>query len=68
MNQTTAAVDAILAVAEAIRELKSVPSGHLYARLMGHMDLDGYQRVIAILKSTGLVTESGHVLTWVEPS
>lgn len=61
-------VKIIMAVTDAIRELKQVPSGHLYARLMGHMSLDSYQKVIDILKVTGMVKEDRfHMLTWVEP-
>jgi len=55
------------AVGEAIRDLGSVPSGHLYARLMGHMDLDTYNKLIGLLKQANLVEESNHLLTWVGP-
>lgn len=67
MSEAGAAVEIIMAVAEAIRSLKSVPSGHLYARLMGSMTLDDYQAVIGVLKRTGLVSESAHLLTWTGP-
>jgi hypothetical protein len=65
-EQAKAAVDVIMAVAEAIRELKTVPSGHLYARLMGYMDLQTYNRIIDTLKRVGAVSEKNHVLTWVQ--
>jgi hypothetical protein len=52
-------------VADAIKELGSVPSGHLYAGLMGHMDLRTYNAVIKFLTEEGLVTQSNHLLTWV---
>lgn len=60
-----AAVATVAAVAEAIQELKEVPSGHLYAQLMGVMDLRTYNAVISALKKAGLITESNHLLTWV---
>lgn len=63
-EQARAAVDTIMAVAVAIRDLGSVPSGHLYARLMGRLELQQFQQIIAILKRTGAVTEANHVLTW----
>lgn len=63
-----AAVAIARAVAEAIRELGSVPSGHLYAQLMGHMSLEIYERVIDTLVKTGLVRKDrSHLLTWIGP-
>jgi hypothetical protein len=66
--QRTAAFNIVLSIAEAIRDLKSVPSGHLYARLMGQMTLEQYNSIIDILKSAGAVTEKGHLLTWTGPA
>ncbi len=54
-----------VAIAEAIRDLGSVPSGHLYARLMDKMDLAEYEGLIDLLKLGGVIRESGHVLTFV---
>ena len=59
-----AALEIIKAVADTIKELGSVPSGHLYAQLMGHLTLDQYNQIIGVLKNTGLVSESNHLLTW----
>lgn len=64
-NQEKAALQVVLAVGEAIKDLGSVPSGHLYARLMGHMSLETYNKVIALLVKTGAVKEENHLLTWV---
>lgn len=30
----------VLAISQCIQELGTVPSGHLYARLMGHLDIE----------------------------
>lgn len=57
----------IRTIADAIRELKEVPSGVLYSHVMDKLDLPAYDRVISILKKTGLVTEENHVLKWVGP-
>lgn len=65
--QVRGAVAVVVAVAEAIRELGSVPNGHLYARLMGHMDLETYNKIIDILKKGGLVKEENHLLTYIGP-
>ena len=63
-----AAVQRVLAIGDAIKELGSTPSGHLYAQLMGHMDLQAYQGIIDVLKGAGLVKEDGfHMLTWIGP-
>lgn len=69
MNQVTrseigGAMDIIKAVADAIKELKSVPSGHLYARLMPHMDFQTYNRIIDILKRSEIVVERSNELFW----
>ena len=63
-NQERAALAIVLAVGEAIKELGSVPSGHLYARLMGQMSLETYNKVIGLLVKTGAIKNEGHLLTW----
>jgi hypothetical protein len=39
-KEEQAALATVVAVGEAIKALGKVPSGHLYARLMGHMSLE----------------------------
>jgi len=63
--QVNAVIQAVFAVRDAIKELGEVPSGHLYAQLMGDMSLDTYNQIISLLKKSGKVTESGHLLKWV---
>ena len=58
----------IMAVTEAIREAKRIPSGHLYAMLMGKMNIDTYNQLVTIIKRTGLVKEEYHELIWVGPT
>ena len=65
-NDVKAALGILRAVADAIRELGEVPSGHLYAHLMSKLSLEQYEQVIAVLKQAGLITESNHLLTWVD--
>ena len=62
-----AAVETMKAVADAIRSLGEVPSGHLYANLVGQLSLAQFEQIIGILKRAGLVREKGHLLTWLEP-
>lgn len=57
-----------MAVAEAIRELKQVPSGHLYAQMIGRVTFEGFEKMIAILVNAGLVAQDpSHLLRWVGP-
>lgn len=65
-EQVTAYLDAIKAVADAIKELGEVPSGILYAQLMNHLSLEQYDKIIGHLKSAGLVVEKNHLLRWHE--
>lgn len=67
-QQVTAALDAVRAVADAIRELKRVPSGVLYAQLMPVLSLESYEKIIGTLKGAGLVREENFELIWVEPT
>jgi hypothetical protein len=68
-DQVKAAMAVVLAVGEAIRDLGEVPSGHLYAQLMGRFSLAEYEKIIDTLIGAGLVEKSPmHVLKWVGPS
>jgi hypothetical protein len=64
-QQVAAYIELVRAVAEAIKELKEVPSGHLYARLMHVIDLEMYTNIINLLKREKLVEERNYVLYWV---
>lgn len=66
-KQVSGAVQIIGAVAEAIREARSIPAGPLYAMLMGRMSFESFGRIITILENAGLVSEKNHMLTWVGP-
>jgi hypothetical protein len=57
----------IVACAEALRELRTVPNGEFYARVMQHMSHEQYQIVIDSLKHAKLIDEKNHVLTWIGP-
>lgn len=66
--QRRAQLSAAVAIAEAIRDLKEVPSGHLYARVNQYMNLDAYNGIISALKTAGLVKEQNFLLTWIGPN
>ena len=65
-DQIAGATGILIAIADTIRELKRIPSGHLYALLMPKMSLSQYEEVIGILERAGLVRKTpGHELVWV---
>ena len=66
-ERVVAAFQATVAVAEAIKELKQVSSGVLYAQLMSVMDLPTFTALIRTLKGTGLVVEENDLLVWKGP-
>jgi len=47
-----ALIEAVNAIRDAIKELKEVPSGELYARLLNHITLENYQYILNILVKT----------------
>lgn len=63
-EERNAVIALIKAILEAIREAgeKGIPSGHLYAVLMGKMSLSTYENIIASLKERGLIAESNNRL------
>ena len=64
-QKTEAQMQLVRAIAEAIRELKEVPSGHLYARIAGKISSETYERVLTALKIAGLISVSpSHLITW----
>ena len=64
-NEIKAGLNTIQAIAEAIREAREIPSGHLYAMIMNHVDIHSYTKIIDILKRSGLITEDKfNLLTW----
>jgi len=68
VTKVEAAKAIIEAVSDSIEELGSVPSGHLYASLMGVLTLDEYQLVLNILRARGDVElTGGHEVRWVRP-
>lgn len=52
------------AIYEAIKEAgeAGIPSGHLYAAMMAHLNLDQYNKLIEILKETKLIKEENFLL------
>lgn len=63
-NELHAGLKALAALAEAIRELKTVPSGHLYTQVMGYLDINAYESAIRTLCNAGVIRKSGDMLHW----
>lgn len=64
-SQLIASVNAVRGIADAIREVGSVPSGELYVRVMDVLSLEQYQSIIGILTRAGLIESRGQILTWI---
>jgi hypothetical protein len=62
-----AALDVVRAVTEAIREAGEIPEGTLYALLMDRFDYPTFERMLALVLHSKLVTNEGHLLRWVGP-
>ena len=60
-----AALELVKAIYEAIKVTGStgVPSGILYAQLMGSMNLQTYQSMISHMERAGMIEQRNHVLT-----
>lgn len=67
-EEIAAVIRAVAAIAEAIRDLGRVPSGHLYAQVMGVLSLDNYTIAIDHLERAKLVRREGHELIWTGPA
>jgi hypothetical protein len=67
MNQElNSAIRFVAAIGQAIKELGSVPSGHLYAQLMGRMTLSQYQNILSLLERSGLIKiGNDHLIKWI---
>ena len=63
-NELKAGFAALQALAEAVRELKQVPSGVLYAQVMKYFSIDGYESAIRTLCNAGVIRKSGDMLHW----
>lgn len=67
-DQIRAAIEVTRAVADCVRELGSVPAGHLYARLMGKLSHDQFEQIISTLVEARLVRRhDSHLLEWIGP-
>jgi hypothetical protein len=66
-EEVLALISVTRAVADAVRELGRVPSGHLYASVMSTLSYENYTWVIERLKGAKLIREDAHELIWIGP-
>jgi hypothetical protein len=67
-KQVAAALEIVSAIAGLIQDVGRIPSGELYALLMGKMSIETYERIIQQLINTQLVRrERSHMLVWTGP-
>jgi hypothetical protein len=68
-KEVMAALQVIKAVADTIKEMGTIPSGHVYAAFMSAgISLEAYESIINRLVQEGFVRrDPHHLLTWVGP-
>lgn len=64
-QQINTAIEAVASIGRIIRDAKRIPSGHLYAQLIGVLSLDKYESIIAILVKGRLIKVESHELVWI---
>ena len=64
-----AGINAVMAVGNALKELREVPEGTLYAALMQYVSLEQLRKILDMLIRAELVTRTpSHLLRWVGPA
>lgn len=63
-QEVQAVIETVKAVNDAIKELGTIPSGLLYAHLMGVMDIHTYNRIIELLQRAGTIKVRNHLITY----
>jgi hypothetical protein len=60
--------ETIRAIADAIRELGTVPAGTIYAVVMGKISLEAFEKILGILKGAQLIEQDqSSLLRWIGP-
>lgn len=59
-------ITAVKAYADAIKELKEIPSGELYAQLMPlGMKLETHEKILSLLVNAKLISINNHLIKWI---
>lgn len=63
-----AGINAVMAVGNALKELREVPEGTLYAVVMQYISLEQLRKILDMLIRANLVIRTpAHLLRWVGP-
>lgn len=63
-EKAQAMIDFLRAFADTIKQAKQIPSGHLYAAVMGSISLETYQRLIDKMVEMKIIRVRNHVIYW----
>ncbi len=63
-EQVKASLNAVFVLGGAIRELRQIPSGHMYAMVMAFLSLEQYEQAVSILVNAKAIRRKGDVLVW----
>jgi hypothetical protein len=63
-KQAMKLVEVMGAVASVIKEVGSIPSGHLYAQLMGKMSFETYQDMIETMERLNVISVKNNLITY----
>ena len=67
-KQISAAATVVIAIIEAVREAKRIPSGTVYTLLMTQgCTLSQFTALEAIALKSGMIARKGHQLVWIGP-
>lgn len=66
-SQIEAALAKMMAIADAIRELGSVPSGVMYAQVCDRVNINEYKSILKILEKQKLITVKNDLIEWIGP-
>lgn len=61
---TEKALELVQIIGRAIMDAGQIPSGQLYAAIMGKVSLETYQSVIGLLTRQGIIRNENHLLIW----
>lgn len=64
-RQLVAYIETCRIIGQMIKAKGSVPSGVLYADVMGSLSLENYQCVISALETAKVIKVEAHLLTWI---
>ena len=59
------AIEAITELGRVIKDVKRIPSGHLYAQLMSVLSLQAYQYMLDILVKGNMIKIENHEIVWI---